>query len=92
MGPIAIPVHTGLRVPGAGGAVAGGRLPRIIPAMGLFGAPFLLAATIAAALGLVAVGSFWFIWVLPIALWERSVGIWMTFKGFSPSPLTAAAP
>jgi hypothetical protein len=26
---------------------------------------------------------------VPIALWELSLGLWMTFKGFKPSPITA---
>ena len=26
---------------------------------------------------------------LPIALWEFSLGLWLTFKGFRPSPITA---
>jgi hypothetical protein len=26
---------------------------------------------------------------MPIALWELSLGIWLTVKGFNPSPLTA---
>ena len=26
---------------------------------------------------------------LPVALWELSLGLWLTFKGFRPSPITA---
>ena len=26
---------------------------------------------------------------LPIAVWELSLGLWLTFKGFNPSPITA---
>ena len=26
---------------------------------------------------------------LPVALWELSLGLWMTFTGFRPSPITA---
>jgi hypothetical protein len=25
---------------------------------------------------------------LPVALWEFSLGLWLTFKGFQPSPIT----
>jgi hypothetical protein len=28
---------------------------------------------------------------LPIAIWELSLGLWMLFKGFRPSPITDAA-
>jgi hypothetical protein len=57
-------------------------VPRPIPAMGLVGAPLLLAATVAAVLGGVEQGSIWFIGALPVAAWELSVGLYMTFKGF----------
>jgi hypothetical protein len=67
-------------------------VPRIIPTMGLIGAPFLLAASVLAVFGVAEVGSPWFIGVVPVAAWELSVGLWMTFKGFRPSPLTAVAP
>ncbi len=67
-------------------------VPRIIPTLGLIGAPFLLAASVLAVFGVAEVGSVWFIGVIPVAIWELSVGVWMTFKGFRPSPLTAVAP
>jgi hypothetical protein len=62
--------------------------PRIIPAMGLVGAPLLIAATVATVLGLTEQGSIWFLGALPIAAWELSVGLWMAVKGFRPSPVT----
>jgi hypothetical protein len=58
-------------------------VPRVIPALGLVGAPLLLAATVAAVLGAVEQGSAWFIGALPVAAWELSVGLYMTFKGFN---------
>jgi hypothetical protein len=67
-------------------------VPRFIPAMGLIGAPFVLAASVLVVFGVAEVGSVWFIGVVPVAAWELSVGLWMTFKGFRPSPLTAIAP
>lgn len=67
-------------------------VPRVIPTIGLVGAPFFLAATVLAIVGVIEPGSIWFATVLPIATWELSVGIWMAFKGFRPSPLTATAP
>jgi Domain of unknown function (DUF4386) len=66
-------------------------VPRIIPAIGLIGAPLLLAAGVTTVLGLTEQGSVWFFGAVPVALWELSVGIWMTVKGFKPSPLTATA-
>ena len=56
-------------------------VPRTIPAMGLIGAPLLLAATIAAAVGAVDQGSAWFIGAMPVAAWELSVGLYMTIRG-----------
>ena len=66
-------------------------VPRVIPMIGLIGAPLLLASVIttlfrhrppdhrAPALGL-----------LPVAAWEFSLGVWLVVKGFRPSPITAA--
>jgi hypothetical protein len=67
-------------------------VPRIIPTLGLIGAPFILAASVLAVFGVAEVGSAWFFGVIPVAIWELSVGTWMTFKGFRPSPLTTIAP
>jgi hypothetical protein len=68
-----------------------GRLvPRIIPTMGLIAAPLLIVASLAVVFGLTEQGSVWF---APggalIFVWELSVGIYMTVKGFKPSPITA---
>lgn len=67
-------------------------VPRLIPALGLIGAPFFLAASVLAIVGVIEPGSIWFASVLPIAIWEFSVGCYMAFRGFRPSPLTATAP
>lgn len=66
-------------------------VPRIIPAMGLIGAPLLLAVTMATVLGLIEAGSVWFAAAVPIMIWELSVGIYMVVKGFKPSSITATA-
>jgi hypothetical protein len=67
-----------------------GLVPRIIPTMGLIGAPLLVAATIATLFGLTEQVSAWSgIATLPVAAWELSVGTWMVVKGFKPSPITA---
>lgn len=58
-------------------------VPRIIPSIGLIGAPLLFTAFIANLFGAfdqVSAASFFL--TLPVAAWELSVGIWMTFKGF----------
>jgi hypothetical protein len=67
-----------------------GLVPRIIPLVGLIGAPMLFASDIAVLFG------FWGqmsvpagIATLPVALWEFSLGIYLVVKGFKPSPITA---
>jgi hypothetical protein len=60
-----------------------GLVPRIIPAIGLVGAPILLASGMATLFGAYDQVSSWaLIAALPIATWEFSVGVWMTVKGF----------
>ena len=67
-----------------------GLVPRALPLMGLIGAPLLIASTIAVFFGVIEPISPWTaIATLPIALWEFSLGLWLTFKGFQPSPITA---
>ncbi len=67
-----------------------GLVPRAIPLMGLIGAPLLITSTIAVLFGVIEPISAWSaIATLPVALWELSLGIWLTFKGFKPSPITA---
>ena len=68
-------------------------VPRFIPAVGLIGAPVFLVSAAASILGFneqVSVLSG--IAVIPIALWELSLGLWLTFKGFNPSAPILAAP
>ena len=63
-------------------------VPRIIPTLGLIGAPLLLASVIGRIFGLHGDQSvFAAIALAPIFFWELSVGVWMTFKGFEPSAL-----
>jgi hypothetical protein len=65
-------------------------VPRVIPTVGLIGAPLLFTAFIANLFGAfdqVSAASFFL--TLPIAAWELSVGIWMTFKGFRPEAVAA---
>jgi hypothetical protein len=66
-------------------------VPRIIPIVGLIGAPLLLAAVIATLFGggIGHVSAFQAIATLPVAAWEFSLGVWLVVKGFRPSPITA---
>ena len=68
-------------------------IPRIIPALGLIGAPLLLASLIGRMFGLLDETSvFAAIALAPIFFWELSVGVWLTFKGFNPSAPILADP
>jgi hypothetical protein len=65
-------------------------VPRVIPALGLIGAPLLMASTLATIFGVQGEGSiFGAIAVAPIFFWELTIGLWMTFKGFSAPALAA---
>jgi hypothetical protein len=64
-------------------------VPRIIPAVGLIAAPFLICTVIATLFGAMKLGSPEFA-AVPMAAWELSLGLWLTVKGFRPSPITAA--
>jgi hypothetical protein len=65
-------------------------VPRVIPLMGLIGAPLLLASVLTTLfrtdhqITVLALG------FLPVAAWEFSLGVWLVVKGFRPSPITAA--
>jgi hypothetical protein len=68
-------------------------VPRLLPLLGLIGSPLLIANTIVFMFGitsgplyvLTAIG------VIPVALFEFSLGIWLTFKGFDPSAIDSLA-
>jgi hypothetical protein len=67
-----------------------GLVPRVIPLMGLIGAPLLLASNVATMLGVNDATTVWsLVGVAPIFFWELSLGIWLTVMGFRPSPITA---
>jgi hypothetical protein len=63
-----------------------GLVPRALPVLGLIGAPILLTATVLTIFGVVeqysALGG---LAALPIAVWEFSLGLYLTFKGFKAS-------
>jgi Domain of unknown function (DUF4386) len=63
-------------------------VPRVIPVLGLIGAPLLIASVITTmfrvndqVLLLAAIGT------LPVAAWELSLGLWLVVKGFQPAPI-----
>lgn len=57
-------------------------VPRIIPILGLVGAPFLFAAFVAILSGhLDQVSPASALAALPIAAWEFSLGVWLVVKG-----------
>ena len=64
-------------------------VPRVIPAIGLIGAPLILAVTFATMFGLTEHGSPWWVLAAPIFVWELSLGVYLVVKGFRPSPITA---
>jgi hypothetical protein len=65
-----------------------GLVPRVIPLVGLIGAPLLLASSIATMFGFWGqVSTMGLISALPVALWELSLGLWLVVKGFTPSPV-----
>jgi len=72
-----------------------GLVPRLIPVVGLIGAPLLIASATAALFrGDHLVPVLAVIATIPIFVWELSLGLWLVLKGFKPSPITAgmAAP
>ena len=58
-------------------------VPRIIPTLGLIGAPLLVISSTASLFGAwEQVSSIALLMALPIAAWEFSLGVYMTVKGF----------
>jgi hypothetical protein len=65
-------------------------VPRVLPLLGLIGAPLLIANVAGMVFGLwdrmsVLTG----LLTIPIAVWEFSLGVYLIVKGFKPSPITA---
>jgi hypothetical protein len=71
-----------------------GLVPRWMPTLGLIGAPLLFSSSIGTILGINHPMSVWTgIATVPIFVWELSIGLYMTFKGFRPTaPLLTAPP
>ena len=65
-------------------------VPRVLPLLGLIGAPLLFAADLAVLFDLIGRTSTpALVTALPIALWEFSLGVWLVVRGFKPSAITA---
>lgn len=68
-----------------------GLVPRLLPIVGLIGAPvLLLSSTVTILGGWDQVSATATLCALPIAAWELGLGVWMTFKGFRESAVTTA--
>lgn len=66
-------------------------VPRWIPTLGLIGAPLLLTSDLATLFDIWGQSSGpAMLLVLPLATWELSLGIYLTVRGFRPSPLADA--
>lgn len=65
-------------------------VPRIIPALGLIGAPLIISSVVGQLFGVNEQVSAWSaIATLPIFLWELSLGVWLVVKGFRPDAVAA---
>jgi hypothetical protein len=70
-----------------------GLVPRILPTLGLIGAPLLLASDIAIFFGVIdRVSPFAAVAFIPIAVWEFSLGVYLTVRGFRPAAVAALPP
>src|SRR5438105_11908573 len=68
-------------------------VPRVLPLLGLIGAPLLVAADLAVLFDLIGRTSTpAVVTALPIALWEFSLGVYLGVKGFKPSPILSIDP
>jgi len=66
-------------------------VPRALPVIALIGAPLLAIGTIGTLLNLWGqVSSVSALLALPVAVFEFSLGVYLTVKGFKPSPITSA--
>jgi hypothetical protein len=65
-------------------------VPRIIPTVGLIGAPLLLVSVAATIFGLWGQTSpVGMLAGFLVALWELSLGVWLVAKGFTPAAITS---
>ena len=65
-------------------------VPRLIPALGLIGGPLMISSVFGQIIGINEQYSVWSgIALVPIFIWELSLGLYLTFKGFKPAPIVA---
>ncbi len=65
-------------------------VPRFLPVLGIFGSFLLLTGDFMVMFGLIGQKDPTTpLFAIPIAVWEFSLGLYLTFKGFKPSPITA---
>ena len=65
-------------------------VPRALPVIGLIGAPIIFASVLAKYFGVYDELSVWsLLGALLIAVWEFSLGVYLTVKGFKPCAITA---
>ena len=63
-----------------------GLVPRAIPLLGLIGAPLMISSALGQVVGINSEYSAWSaIALVPIFLWELTLGLWLVFKGFKAS-------
>ena len=70
-----------------------GLVPRIIPIVGLIGAPLLLAGSVGILFGVIdQVSAAGFLAAVLIAGWEIALGFWLLLKGSTPRPWIGSMP
>jgi hypothetical protein len=70
-----------------------GLVPRWIPTVGLIGAPMLFVSSLATMFDIHGqTSSTAMLMAMPIALWEFSLGVYLTFKGFKTEPVAESQP
>jgi hypothetical protein len=63
-------------------------VPKILPILGFIGIPLLVGKMLAVSFDVMdELTVTAFLLALPIAAWEFGLGLWLTFKGFRPSPV-----
>lgn len=67
-----------------------GLVPRILPTLGLVGAPSHITAVVLTMFGVIdRIGTVAGVAVIPVAAWELWLGICLVTKGFRPAPIVA---
>jgi hypothetical protein len=67
-------------------------VPRPMAVLGLIGGPLIIVTGAAVLLGVLEEGGVWQVAVIPEFIWELSLGIWLTIRGFNPSAAILSEP